>query len=412
MKLVPSLIAALVATHAFTAQADVVTDWNLKTHELIGEAKIGTPPAIRVVALVQSATLRAALNAQRAGTAPGAVDAAIAAANRAMLAKLLPTQQAAIDKAYDSAIAAIADSTAKAAGIAAGEQAAAELLAQRAADNVATPETYRPHASAGVYVPTATPAVTQWPQRKPWVMASASQMRPGAPTALTSESWTRDFDEVKAFGGKASTQRSAEQTDVARFWDYSLPAIYYGVVRSVAEQPGRDVLRNARLYATVAQAMDDSLIAVFDAKYHYNFWRPSTAIRNADVDGNAATERDGGWQPLIDTPMHPEFPSAHSALAASVGAVLKVEIGGTRLPMLATSSPTAKGAQRRWSDLDAFVQEVSDARVWGGVHYRYSTRVGAAMGQRIGEMAATSLVGPVQQAVGEPQRVAANAGRE
>lgn len=415
MKPVPSLIAALFAGHAMAAQADVITDWNQKTHELITEAKIGTPPAIRVVAQVQSAALRAV---QKAPAAPGAVDAAVAAANRAVLVKLMPTQQAAVDAAYRTALASIADGPGKSAGIASGEQAAAEVLAQRADDNAAAPESYRPFTSAGIYVPTATPAVTQWPQRKPWLMASSSQFRPGAPTALPSDAWTRDYNESKAFGAKASTQRTAEQTEVARFWDYSLPAIYYGVVRTVAEQPGRDVLRNARLYATVAQAMDDSLIAVFDAKYHYNFWRPQTAIRNADADGNAATERDGGWQPLIDAPMHPEFPSAHSALAASVGAVLKADVGSAAMPMLATSSPTAKGAQRRWSDIDAFVQEVSDARVWGGIHYRQSTHVGSQMGQRIGELAATALIAPAQQAALESQgsqpveRISANGMRE
>ena len=148
---------------------------------------------------------------------------------------------------------------------------------------------------------------------------------------------------------RASTRRSAEQTEIARFWEYSLPPIYYGVVRSVAPQPGRDVARNARLFAAVAQAMDDAMIGVFDAKYHYNFWRPVTAIRNGDIDGNDATERDASWAPLIDAPMHPEYPSGHSILAGAVGAVLKAEIGDGPMPVLTTTSPTAKGATRRWT---------------------------------------------------------------
>jgi hypothetical protein len=188
----------------------------------------------------------------------------------------------------------------------------------RTEDNTASPDVYRPHAAAGTYVPTVVPAVPQWSARKPWHMASAGQFRPAAPPALTSEEWARDFNEVKAFGGKTSSRRSVEQTEIARFWEYSLPPIYYGVVRSVADMPGRDVASNARLFATVAQAMDDALIGIFDAKYHYNFWRPVTAIRNGDIDGNDATQRDAAWSPLIDTPMHPEFPSGHSILAASV----------------------------------------------------------------------------------------------
>ena len=144
-------------------------------------------------------------------------------------------------------------------------------------------------------------------------------------------------------GGKASTRRTAEQTEIARFWEFSLPSIYHGVVRSVADMPGRDPVRNARLFAAVAQAMDDAMIAVFDAKYHYNFWRPSTAIRNGDIDGNDATEREASWTPFIDTPMHPEYPSAHSILASAVGAVLKAELGDGPMPMLSTTSPTRQG---------------------------------------------------------------------
>jgi hypothetical protein len=316
------------------------------------------------------------------------VAAAVAAAKRVTLAKLMPTQEPAIQSAYHSALAAIADGPAKAAGIAAGEEAAAAVLAARLDDGAAGPEKYKPHAAPGTYVPTALPAVPTWPQRKTWVLSSASQLRPAAPPALTSATWTRDFNEVKALGGKGSTRRTPEQTEIARFWDYSLPAIYHGVVRSVALQPGRDPVRNARLFAAVAQGMDDALIAVFDAKYAYNFWRPSTAIRNADQDGNDATEAEAGWAPLIDTPMHPEYPSAHSILASTVGTLLKAELGGNPVPELSTTSPTAKGVTRRWTRIDDFVNEVSVARVYEGVHFRFSTDVGTAMGQQIGEATA------------------------
>ena len=158
-------------------------------------------------------------------------------------------------------------------------------------------------------------------------------------------------------------------------------------------QPGRDLLRNARLFAVTAQAMDDAMIAVFDAKYHHHFWRPVTAIRNADIDGNDATQRDPSWASLIDAPLHPEYPSGHSILAATVATVLKSELGTSPTPPLSTSSPTLKGAIRRWTRLDDFVQEVSDARIYGGIHFRAATQDGEAMGQRIGELAATRLKG-------------------
>ncbi|MCW5658308.1 MAG: vanadium-dependent haloperoxidase [Burkholderiaceae bacterium] len=385
------LAATALAAAALHVRADVVTDWNQKAGELVGEAKLGTPPANRVMAMVQTAVFDAALAASK--RVPGAlqqdaVAAAVAAANRVTLTKLMPSQEATIQAAYGAALAAIADSPAKSAGIAAGEEAAAALLAARLDDGAASPEKYKPHTTAGAYVPTATPAVPTWPQRRTWVLKSASQLRPAAPPALNSATWARDFNEVKALGGKTSTRRTLEQIEIARFWDYSLPAIYHGVVRSVALQPGRDVLRNARLYAAVTQAMDDAMIAVFDAKYTYNFWRPSTAIRNAEIDGNEATEPDATWASMIDTPMHPEYPSAHSILAGAVGAVLKAELAGQPTPELSTTSPTAKGVTRRWNRIDDFVREVSVARIYEGVHFRFSTDVGSAMGQQIGEATA------------------------
>jgi len=210
---------------------------------------------------------------------------------------------------------------------------------------------------------------------------------------LGSERWARDFNEVKAIGSQRSTLRSAEQGDVARFWETTLPPIYHGVVRSVAEQPGRDLMRNARLFAAVTQAIDDAMIAVFDAKYHHAFWRPITAIRNGDIDGNDATERDAAWTPFINTPMHPEYPCAHCIQAGVIGTILEHEMGTGPVPPLTTTSVSAGGTARRWSSVEAFVQEVGNARVYGGIHYRFSTEVGTDMGRRIGALAVQRFVG-------------------
>jgi hypothetical protein len=387
--LIPSIAAAAaIATTALHASADVITDWSIKSGEIITEAKIGTPPAVRVMAIVQTAADSAVQAVgRRSATQAASVDAAVAAAHRITLGKLLPAQQVSVDAAYQAALAPLPEGAAKAAGIAAGEAAALAVLSARGDDGAAAPDAYRPHAAAGSYVPTALPAAPQWPQRLPWLMSGAAQFRPGPPPALGSDAWARDFNEVKALGGKVSASRSAEQTDIARFWEYSLPAIYHGVLRSVALAPGRDVARNARLFAAAAQAMDDALISVFDAKYHYNFWRPLTAIRNADIDGNDATTRDAAWLPLIDTPMHPEYPSAHAAVASAVGTLIKADTGAGAMPPLATSSPTAKGAVRRWNTVEEFVQEVGLARIYDGVHYRTSADVGAEIGRRVGELA-------------------------
>jgi hypothetical protein len=373
--------ASLLAGVVPNANADVITDWNLKAGEIVTESKLGTPPAIRAMAIVQTAVHDAVL----AIKPDASINAAVAAANRAALSRLLPNQQASIDSAYQVALAQIPEGPAKTAGIAVGEGAAAAVFAQRANDKLPAVDVYRPHTTAGAYVPTASPAAAQWAQRTPWLMASPAQFRPGPQPALTSDAWARDYNEVKELGSKASTKRSVEQTEIARFWEYSLPPIYHGVVRAVANQPGRDVTRNARLFAAVTQAMDDAMIGVFDAKYHYNFWRPATAIRNGDIDGNDATQRDASWSPLVDAPMHPEYPSGHSILAAAVGAILKADVGDARMS-LATTSPTAKGATRRWTNVDDFAREVSDSRVYAGIHYRSGVDVGATMGKRIGEL--------------------------
>jgi hypothetical protein len=173
-----------------------------------------------------------------------------------------------------------------------------------------------------------------------------------------------------------------------------MPPIYHGIVRSVATLPEREVTQNARLFAAVTQAMDDALIAVLDAKYHYHFWRPLTAIRNGDRDGNDATDRDPSWTPLIDTPLHPEYPCAHCLVSGAVGTVLQAEIGTGPMPTLTTTSPTANGAARRWTTIEDFMQEVANARIYDGVHYRNSTEVGTSMGKQVGTLAAAKFLWP------------------
>ena len=395
---IPLVVASMAAVPL--AAADVVTDWNTKATAICAAAKLPPPPAYRAMAMVQTATheaLDAIAGHQGPGTAkPGTTadaspEAAVAAANRAMLSTLVPSQQAAIDAEYRSALSAIPDGPAKTAGVLLGEQASAAVLAARGEDGAAAPESYRPRTVPGVYVPTVIPAVPQWPQRKPWVMARPDQFRPGPPPRLTGKLWARDYNEIKALGARASASRTAEQTEIARFWEATGPEIYFGLVKSVAATAGRDPIRNARLFAVAGQAMDDALIGVFDAKHRYGFWRPITAIRNGDRDANPATERDGSWLPLIDTPMHPEYPCAHCTLAGALGAVLQAEIGTGPTPPLRTSSVTAAGATRSWTSIDAFVAEVASARIYDGVHYRSSTEVGTDLGKKIGALVVTRL---------------------
>lgn len=395
-------VAASMVMLAAATHADVVADWNLKANDIVLAGKLGPPPAYRAMAITQVAVFEAvnAITGRYAASgrvaqepAPGAsVDAAVAAATRGTLGKLLPAQQPEIDAAYRAALAAVPDGPARSAGIAVGEKAAAATLALRGGDGAAAPDSYVPFTMPGVYVPTASPAVPHWGKRKTWVLVSGEQLRPDAPPALSSELWVRDYNEIKALGGKASTQRSATQTEIARFWESTQPVIYYTLARAVALQPGREVTQNAMLLAAVGIAMDDALVAIFDAKYAYNFWRPVTAIRNGDKDGNDATERDPMWTPFIDTPMHPEYPCAHCVVSGSLGAVLQAEIGNGPMPRLTSTSPTAPGVTRSWASIGEFTEEVANARIYDGVHFRNSTEVGTAMGRKIGEMVAAKVL--------------------
>jgi hypothetical protein len=384
-------------------RGDAVTDWNVRACDLAGPANLDTPTSNRMMAIVHTAiydavnaiTKRYPGRAEKIAAAPGAsVDAAVAAASRVALLQLVPSKQSEVESAYRTALAAIPDGQAKADGISVGEKAAAAVLSARSDDGFSIVESYRPYTVPGVYVPTAIPAVSHWPGRKPWLMSTPSQFRPGPPPDLKSDVWARDYNEVKALGAKKSTTRTPEQTAVARFWEATLPAIYHGVVRSVANMPGREITQNARLFMAVTQAADDALIAVFDAKYRYNFWRPITAIRNGDIDGNDATERDPSWTPFINTPMHPEYPCAHCIVSGTIGTVLQAEIGNAPVPVLTTTSSTADNVARKWTKIEDFIQEVANGRICDGVHYRNSAEVGTAMGRQIGTLAAAKYLRP------------------
>jgi hypothetical protein len=371
-------------------RADTVADWADKTTEIATDG----PNTARTMALAQNAVYEA-VNAITAryprdqvdlGPTKGAsIDAAIAAASRSVLLHEAPVLQPQTEAAYARALGAIAEGDARTRGISLGERAAADVLAKHAGD-IGNIEPYRPLTTPGVYVPTTFPLGYAFAQHRPWFMTSASQFRPGPPPELKSALWARDYNEIKAVGASTSTVRTSDQNDIARFWATSLPDVFIGVVRSVANAGGREITRNARLYAAVAAAINEDEIAVQEAKYHYQFWRPITAIRNGDRDDNPDTERDPDWTPLIATPMSPEYPCGNCLYAATVVAVIRAEAGHDSLPTLSTSSNTAPGVTRRWTRPEDLVQEVSAGRIYDGVHFRNSTEVGNQMGDQIGKL--------------------------
>jgi hypothetical protein len=381
-----------------------VTDWNEVAVARLVAARELPPDGARAVAMMHAAMFDA-INAVEPryapyafkGKAPAGTSAAAAgaAAARTVLLKLYPGQSEAVEKAYAASLATIADGPGKSAGIALGEQAAQACIAMRADDGVSATVVYRPATSAGAYVPTLLPVSTNWPGVKPFFMKQPAQFRPAPPPALKSAEWVKDVNEIQQLGGRQSGVRTAEQTDVGRFWALTGVPSWNPIVRSLAAAAGLDLVDNARLFALVNMAATDSFIAVFDAKYAYNFWRPVTAIRNGDSYGNGQVRRDGAWLPLIDTPMHPEYPCAHCISSTAVGTVLAAHFGGRPISVTMTS-PTAPGVTRRWERLEDYMQEVNNARIWAGVHYRFSTVVGSDMGRRIGELALRDYLKPLQ----------------
>ncbi len=238
-------------------------------------------------------------------------------------------------------------------------------------------------------MPTVVPVFSHVGGATPWAMTSGSQFRPAPPVALNSETWTKDFNEIRAVGSRNSTTRTAEQTEIGRFWLMTGPRSYNPIVRQLVAAKEMDLVDCARLFALVAMAGNDAIISVMDAKYAYNLWRPVTAIRNADTTGNPATPREASWLPLGDTPMHPEYPCAHCITSSSVGAVLN-NVLGEQVPEFSLTSTTLPGVTRKWKSVEAYNEEVASARIYAGFHYRFSTQVGRDMGRKIGELVATT----------------------
>jgi hypothetical protein len=195
----------------------------------------------------------------------------------------------------------------------------------------------------------------------------------------------RDFNETKTWGGMKSSCRSEWQTETARFWEQIGPPAWNQVARQLFTGRSVPMKESARIFALLNIAMFDAYLAVFDAKYHYNFWRPITAIRNGDQDGNDATARDPAWRPLIDTPPHPEYPCAHCAADGAAGTILKSAFGSDTVRLFKLTFVSMPAVTREYSSIDQMQREVFMARIWGGVHYRNSNEVGEALGTNVGE---------------------------
>jgi hypothetical protein len=396
-----------------TAYANVITDWDSKGVAIIqGNApapppRIGPVGGMRIVTVMHMAMFEAVnsidpryesylgVTKPRVG---GSQDAAAASAAATVLSKMDPEDVPKVKEALDGYLAGTPDGEDRAQGIKLGEEIAIKVIERRANDGENTPNAFRPVTQPGVYTETMITYGWQYGTMQPFAMKSPSQFRPPPPVALTSEQWTRDYNEMKDIGEKNSAKRTPRQTENARFWLTVIPGSNQPLARQVAISKNLSVVDSARFMALVAMAEMDAAIAVFDAKYHYTFWRPITAIRNGDIDGNPATERVATWQPIDLTPMHPEYPCAHCILSGAEAGAIAAILGTEQIPEVALTSPTAPGVTHKFTDLRAFNKEVSEARIAAGFHWRFSTVIGSDMGWKIGANTVQNCMQPLKLA--------------
>jgi hypothetical protein len=399
------LLALLLCGPVTTAAANVITDWDEKAVGAV-QTKMPPPAGYRVMAIMHLAMFEAVnsieprykpYKSSLPATPDMSKEAAAAAAAGRVLRKLVPDAAADVQAAMTSYLASLPEGDAKANGVKLGEQAAKVMLEARANDGASAPDNYRPRTLPGVYVGTTITVGSRYPNVTPFAMTSPSQFRPKPPISLKSAQWAKDFNEIKELGEKNSTKRTARQTEDARFWVLTGPLSTHPLERQIAIAKNMDVVDSARFLALLSATEEDALIAVLDAKYKYEFWRPITAIRNADIDGNPETQRDPNWQPIENTPLHPEYPCAHCIVSSSVAAVIGSVLGSDDIPEVMTS-PFAPGVTHRFTSLRAYTDEVAMARIYAGFHYRFSATVGSEMGQKIGTYAANAILRPTQLA--------------
>ncbi len=282
-------------------------------------------------------------------------------------------------------------------GIAVGQAAAAGILALRQHDGAAVaPYPYLPPnaGTLGVWTPISSAPTAQallpgWGDVDPFVMRRGSQFRPDAPPTLNSRRYARDYNEIAQVGASVSATRTDEQTQIALFWRASPTALWNPVLRQAVESRELTLSETARITALFYLAAADASIACWEAKYYYNYWRPQPAIRQGDMDGNAATGGDAAWLPLVPTPPHPEYPSGHTANSGAMAAVLRLLFGDTPGFVIEATSPQNVGFVRHWQTFSEGVQEVIDARVFSGIHFRNSDEAGARIGRQVARFVMT-----------------------
>jgi hypothetical protein len=434
MRLIGLLFTSLLlATPGLSpALADEVLQWNEITMRAIEANGQNNVVATRTLAMTQAA-VHDALNAigrryaayyfEGPADPAASPDAAVAAAAHTVLVGVVssfgtPAQKGAtlalVDGAYAASIARVTDGPARNKGVAAGRAAGTAILALRKDDGATRDAPYMPGMGPGKWRPHPNPvpanppianpdlargyassAQPGWGNVTPFTLLSASQFWLPGPPPLASDTYARDYDEVKSIGGKVSTARSADQTEIARFW-FEGPGAWNTIARVVAAARGLDARDGARVLALMNLAMADSYIAGFKIRYVYDLWRPVTAIREGDHDGNDATVGDPAWDSLQNTPAVSDYPSTQSTFSGAAAVVLAAVLGGDQATFTFTSGKPFEGISRSFTSFSHAARESADSRVYAGIHFRSACEDGLALGRKIGQRTAALYLQPMR----------------
>jgi hypothetical protein len=432
--LIGGLLSIVVLGTGHPAAANDVAEWNTTAFNVLlagGQNNVTLTRGLTMVSVAIHDALNAINRRYEAYVFDGpaelnaAPEAAVATAARDALVLAVPafgtaSQQAAAiaiaDAAYSAALAKIPDGPGKTSGVAVGRAAAAAIVALRKDDGAIRDAPYMPGSAPGQWRPHPNPVPADppipnpalavgygasllpgWGNMTSFTLLSGVQFRLPGPPPLVSEAYTRDFNEVKSVGGKSSTARTTEQSQIARYWYEGSPQGWNRIARVVAAAKNLDRWELARLLALTNMAMADGFIAGWSIRYHYNFWRPVTAIRLADADGNPATAPDPTWETFLNTPPIPDYPSTHSVLGGAAAAVLAEAFGADRNTFTMVSGPPFAGISRSFTSFSGAAQENADSRVYAGIHFRTACRDGVALGQKIGQRAARMYLLPVRR---------------
>ena len=389
--------------------ADMVIQWNRIMLDAVRTVKPPPPAGARAMAMTSLAVFDAVNSIEGKYTSyltkvstslATSKDAAVAQAAYKVLSALFPTYQANLDAQLATSLGTIADGASKSAGITLGNTVANTYLTSRATDGSSNVVTYTPGADPGDWQPTppafANPLLPQWPQVKPFAMKSGSQFRAPTPPTLTSATYARDLNQVMDLGSATSTSRTQEQTDIANFWaggggTATPPGQWNMIAQEVSESKCLTIGENARLFAMLNMALADAGISAWDTKYAFNMWRPITAIRNADLDGNAATTKDATWTPLLATPPFPTYTSGHSTFSGAAAAALGAFFGTDEVSFIARSEVSGV-ADRGFTSFREAAEEAGISRIYGGIHFNFDNTAGLAAGEKIGKLVASKFL--------------------